>query len=105
MATKWATKGSTSSVAMQSRSGRVCEVAQHVLQHAAVLEVLDLLGGIDAAGEDHLFRRAVATMDRHRHVHARPEALPSHGHLVCLLFLEEKRLSRHARHQKVRINR
>src|SRR5262249_36495849 len=52
------------------RSRRVRQVAQHVVQHAAVLEVLDLLGGIDAAGEDHRLLGAVAAMDGERHVHA-----------------------------------
>ena len=36
-----------------------CEIAQHVVQDAAVLEVLDLVERIDAAEERHFERRAV----------------------------------------------
>src|SRR4051812_2918863 len=65
MATKWpASPPPRVAVAMAARSclrsGRVCQIAQHVMQHAAVLEILDLLGGIDATGEDDLLAGAVA---------------------------------------------
>src|SRR6185312_3733383 len=72
------------------------EVAQDVVQNAAVLEVLDLLGSIDAAGQGDLLRSAVAAMDGHRDVHARPQAALDAAHVEALVAGEVQRLAGHA---------
>jgi hypothetical protein len=43
------------------------EVAQHVVQHAAMFDVFDLDGGIDPALERDLLRRAIGVGDRAGH--------------------------------------
>src|SRR5690349_10128128 len=92
MATKWP----TNPVAMVSSLCRVREVAQDVVQDAAVLEVLDLLGGIDAAGQGDLLAGAVAAMDGHRDVHAGLEAALDAAHVEALVAGEVQRLAGHA---------
>src|SRR5688572_33285000 len=54
-----------------SRSG--CELAQHVVQDAAVAEVLDLVERIDPAHQRNLLDGAVRGFDLRRHALARLE--------------------------------
>src|SRR6187397_183669 len=64
----------TSGCSAAKRLGRLCEVAQHELQDAAVLEVFDLVERIDAAAEVELALAAVLLGDRADDVHARLDA-------------------------------
>src|SRR5688572_26466068 len=68
-------------------SGR--EIAQHVLQDAAVPEVFEFVDRIDAAEDRHVLHRAVAIGDAGRHLLARADLLqPVDRHRLVALEAE-----------------
>jgi hypothetical protein len=58
----------------QNGSGR-CQIAQHEVQDAAVLEVVDLIQRIDTAQQRHLERRKTTFIQSWRHAESRQSRL------------------------------
>src|SRR5215472_14425041 len=73
-------------------SRRLQQPAQHVLQDAAMAEILDLVERIDPTDERDGARAAGPVMDRQSHLHARLDAVFDTGDVEDLGALETERL-------------